>query len=413
MGGTVTAISPVGEIDVVDAKVRSFLDLARQKYVPGDTSFSVKTDDTLGYSPNAATFRWEIEDGTAVKRAVVQYSEDAAFADYLESDAEVVYNLKTGTTYFWRVAATLESGEVLFSETRSFRTKVGPRVLAISEVRTARDTGGWLTEDGKIVPQGRAIRTSSLDHPDAEGKRFLLKEFGARTDLDLRNAEKDKMKPIFTAVLNYVNVPGAPGYSNFFEKTDVIAEIMRVFTMPENYPIAYHCAEGADRTGLVTFLLNALCGVGEIDLICDYELNAGRFRDGSHNPERTFRFPLFVGTFLALPGATLQEKAHGFLARECGMSEMELANLVALRMENHGVYAKPPKDALIVFDGTIAAKIALRDSAAIVSVTDKSGTALPFTFEDNLLTVTVADSGIGTITFNDGGTLPIAWRTPE
>ena len=406
----ITAISPVGEIDVVDEKVRAFLELAHQKYVPGDTSFSVKTDDTLGYLPNSATFRWEVADGAKVKRAAVQYSEDASFADYLESDAEVVYNLKTGTTYFWRVAATLESGETVFSETCSFKTKIGPRVLAISEVRTARDTGGWLTENGLVVPQGRAIRTSSLDHPDAVGKRFLLKEFGARTDLDLRNAEKDKMKPIFTAVLNYYNIPGAPGYSNFFEKTDVIAEIMRVFTKPENYPIAYHCAEGADRTGLVTFLLNALCGVGEIDLVCDYELNAGRFRDGSHNPERTFRFPLFISTFLAHPGATPREKAHGFLARECGMSEMELANLVALRMENHGVYAKPPKEALIVYDGTISAKINLRDSTAVTSAMDESGAALPFTFEDGLLTVTVSDSGTGTITFDDGGTLPILWN---
>lgn len=408
---TITAISPVGEIDVVDEKIRAFLNLAQQQYIPGDTSFSVKTDDTLGYLPNAAVFKWKIEDGVPVKRAWVQYGEDASFFKYNETDSEIVYNLKTGAQYYWRVAATLESGDTIFSETRTFRTKTGPRILSIGDVRTARDTGGWRTGDGKTVPQGRVFRTSSLDHPDENGRKDLLEDLGVRTELDLRNAEKDSLNPVLTSELRYINIPGAPGYRTFFQNPDVISEIMRVFTRPENYPIVFHCAEGADRTGLVTFLLNALLGVDENDLICDYELNARRFRDGSHTPEHVFDFPGFLRAFSARPGATAQEKAHAFLTLECGMSEMELANLVALRMADHGVYADPPKEALVVREGAIFAPIVLRASGSVTGVTDESGAALPFTFEDGLLSITVSNAGSGTIRFEDGGTLPVQWRT--
>ena len=32
-----------------------------------------------------------------------------------------------------------------------------------------------------------------------------------------------------------------------------------------------HCSLGRDRTGTIIFLINALCGVGEMDLYMDYE----------------------------------------------------------------------------------------------------------------------------------------------
>lgn len=335
----VVAVSPSGEIDVVNEKTRAFLNLARQRYVPGDTSFSVKDDDTLGVLPTAVTFVWKIEDGLEVKRVIVQYGEDAFFCGFTsfdasaEADSETVYNLKTGTTYYWRVAATLESGETVFSEPLSFRTKMGPCVLAIGDVRTARDTGGWLTLDGKMVPLGRVFRTSSLDHPDENGRKYLLEDLGIRTELDLRTGEKDSVHPVFTEVLNYINVPDAPGYTNFFQKTDAVARIMRVFAREENYPVVVHCAEGADRTGLVTFLLNALCGVGEVDLVCDYELSARRFRDGSHTPEHVFNFPAFIKAFSEFPGATPEEKTRAFLTQDCGMKKEELDRIVAFRME--------------------------------------------------------------------------------
>lgn len=417
---SVAAISPKGEIDAVDPAIRAFLNEAEKRYNMGDTlyRFTAKKDseDTLGSLPATVKFEWAIQNGDEVKSTAVQYGEDPGFTDYREvspkrpgSSFVNVANLKTGASYYWRLAMTLTNGETVYSETFRFETKTGPRVLSIGGVKNARDMGGWLTADGAVVPEGRVFRSATLDHPNASGKAYLLEELGIRTELDLRNDEKDSRKPVLTSDLSYVNVPDAPGYSNFFERDEANAEILRVFTIPENYPIIFHCAEGADRTGLEGFLLNALCGVGEAELVCDYELTAGRFRDGSHDPAHTFDFPGFIQSFLRLNGDTTQEKARSYYINECGISEMELANYYALRMNDHGVYADPPKEAIASLDGTIVAGIVLRGSKSVTSVTDENGAALPFTFEGGQLTVTVSGAGRGTITFDDGGTLPILW----
>ena len=414
----VVAISPVGETDVVDPTIRAFLDAAAERYNEGDTryNYTVKDEkeDTLGSRPSKATFAWELR-ADDVRSVVVQYSEDPDFADFRESKGVLaettsvdVVNLKTGTTYYWRLLMKLTNGEETFSKTFTFETKPGPRVLEVGGVNNIRDMGGWLTENGLVVPHDRVFRSATLDHPEMKGKTYLLEKLGIKTELDFRNDEKDSRKPVLTE-LNYINVQATPGYSNYYDRTEANAEILRVFTKPENYPIIFHCAEGADRTGVEGFMLNALCGVGEADLICDYELTAGRFRDGSHTPAHTFDFPGFMRKFIRLEGNTAQERARSYFLNECGIGKMELANYYALRMENHGVYADPPKEPIPVQNGTISAQIVLRDSTAITSVTDENGASLQFTFEDGLLTVTVSDAGSGMINFEGGGELLIQW----
>ena len=63
----VIALSPAGEVDVVHEKLRSFLDLAHERYRSGDTSFSAKTDDTIGTLSSVTRFQWEIKNGSEVK----------------------------------------------------------------------------------------------------------------------------------------------------------------------------------------------------------------------------------------------------------------------------------------------------------------------------------------------------------
>ena len=57
------------------------------------------------------------------------------------------------------------------------------------------------------------------------------------------------------------------------ELTKKLIKEIQTFANPENYPIYVHCSLGRDRTGTICFLINALCGVGEMDLYMDYELS--------------------------------------------------------------------------------------------------------------------------------------------
>ncbi len=69
----ITALSPLEEVDVVNEKIRGFIDLAHERYRSGDTSFSVKTDDTIGTLSSVTRFQWEIKNGNDVKSVAVQY----------------------------------------------------------------------------------------------------------------------------------------------------------------------------------------------------------------------------------------------------------------------------------------------------------------------------------------------------
>ena len=55
--------------------------------------------------------------------------------------------------------------------------------------------------------------------------------------------------------------------------TDAVRDIMAVFAEADNYPIAFHCAIGRDRTGTIAFLLGALCGMREEDLCREYDIS--------------------------------------------------------------------------------------------------------------------------------------------
>ena len=40
-----------------------------------------------------------------------------------------------------------------------------------------------------------------------------------------------------------------------------IAKALRVFTVPENFPVLVHCIHGKDRTGLIIMLIMLLCSI--------------------------------------------------------------------------------------------------------------------------------------------------------
>ena len=159
------------------------------------------------------------------------------------------------------------------------------RTISIEGMTNTRDIGGYYVENGtKRIKQGMVYRGAKIEDATEAGKQKMLYEYGIKTDLDMRG--EVAKSPLGDSV-NFVNVSG-PFYigrdgidsTNTTDKAhwkgtyrEALLQEIRTFANPDNYPIYVHCSLGRDRTGTICFLINALCGVGEMDLFMDYELS--------------------------------------------------------------------------------------------------------------------------------------------
>ena len=57
-------------------------------------------------------------------------------------------------------------------------------------------------------------------------------------------------------------------------RADAVGEVLRLIASPSNAPLAFHCAAGKDRTGVVAALTLSLLGVADRDIADDYALSS-------------------------------------------------------------------------------------------------------------------------------------------
>ena len=211
-------------------------------------------------------------------------------------------NLEVGETYRWQVVMRGNCGKfgcgphhpcglytnVIRSSVATFRTSsAAPRWIALEgRVGNVRDLGGWRTLDGRRVRQGLAYRGQGLNDNSVSGeapgenrltvedRRYLVERLGIRTDLDLRGPDELaglSASPIGPSV-RLVHNPSESYRDIFTEKgRAAMARNFRLFSDQTNYPIYFHCIGGADRTGALAYVLNAILGVSQHDLEVDWE----------------------------------------------------------------------------------------------------------------------------------------------
>ena len=156
----------------------------------------------------------------------------------------------------------------------------------------------------------------------------MLSELGIKAELDLRNPESENDYPVTSPLedrIHYEIITGS-SYAAFWENSDRVRNQFAFLLNEENYPCFFHCLAGADRTGGLAFLLEALLGMDENEIIADYEITPHRFRNGSKE-EGTDTFYdeiAFVNIFKSFPGESFAEKARYYLKERCGFSDREL-----------------------------------------------------------------------------------------
>lgn len=320
-------------VDFIPVKMRSYLNDTYdscEKYADAKTEM----DKPLG-----TTVTWEC-DIDNISAYIVNLSENSDMSDAYsyetKNNSYDFYNLKVGTRYWWNVTAITSSGDRITGKTcASFKTTdAAPRLLYIDGIVNARDLGGWKISDTVRVKQGMIIRTAKPNTTTSNlitqaGIDTMVNELGVKTEIDFRtDAHHPYGIPCVYPGVDYIRCPFA--YANFDNKLAII-DIFAKLADEDNYPVNIHCLAGADRTGLITYLVNGVLGVSREDLLRDYMLtnftNNGQWRpiSGISN---------YIDLLDNYQGDTYQQKVYGYLVNEIGVKAEHLDSLIEIMTED-------------------------------------------------------------------------------
>ncbi len=396
------------EFSLIPYDVEEFLKAAEVSYANNPTESIAYYYIKRNMNALPVTVEWKYAGSYKPSGVKVLISETKDMKNAVEYAVDVkdtkldIVNLKTEHTYYWRVKATSDKGE-LTTEIRSVKTVASPRIIMLSGLSTnnVRDLGGWKDADGNAIIQGLAYRGRALGGLSAEGV-VAAKALGIKTVLDLRNEHEYTDTDYVDGVgklgedVKIVKNP-ASAYASFLTAPSATPEL-KLFADWANYPIYFHCAAGADRTGTLAFVLEGLCGIKDEYLIADYELTGNR-------PLTYEGFPEFLQKISGFEGATTREKLYNHCLTKMGLTHMELSNIYNILMTESAVFDSNSLSAGKADGNTTSFDLVLRSSGGVASV-KVGGTDVGWSMKGNTLVVNSATKGaIGVITFKDGATL--------
>ena len=285
----------IEKFDIENAKAREFLD--NTDYT-GDTAYVESNvlnywKTSKGDRPAPVKISWE---GTAAKILMstsVDFAEQtdaqrmAAPAEIAVSESpQEIYNLVPGVKYYYKVLDA--NSEVIKS---GCIRPIGPLRMIKGVANNVRDMGGWKVQGGGQIAYGRLYRGAKISSSikDAD-KAIFLHDLNISLDLDLRGIkDSEQEEKYIIKEADYIRYPveknlgrGTGNTQELYQQA--IRTIIQYLGQGKN--VYFHCAGGADRTGTLAFLIEALVGVSESDMSKDYELTTF---DSSNKRARNFR----------------------------------------------------------------------------------------------------------------------------
>ncbi len=302
-------------------------------------------DEGRIYAARTVVINWgifDIPEGTFISELCFELAEDKDFKNVDRYDLNVgerrieLYNLFVDTEYYFRILMKLDNEDEYTAE-GNFTTSWSPRIIEFENLRNIRDIGGWKTVNGEKIKQGLVYRGCELDGATSEkylitqaGLNTLLNDFNIKTELDLRSSNLEGVKDMLGPGVSHQNISFL-AYSDAFTDygSDKLRQVFVALSKEENYPMYIHCAYGADRTGTVCYLLEALLGMSEEDCYREWELsiltNGGAFYEEMDE---------FLNSLHGMEGDTLQEKVEKYLL-SIGVTESEIQNIKNILIEDY------------------------------------------------------------------------------
>lgn len=200
------------------------------------------------------------------------------------------------------------------------------RMIHMTNVDNIRDLGGWAC-DGGVVKYGKLFRGGEMyGFLTDDGKQQALDMLGILKEIDLRFEEdlNGRTESGFGPTVDMLWVDMTWNALTYQKSS---GNIKAIFDPLFDYVIAgkptyFHCSAGADRTGVVALICEAILGVSQPDCDKDYELTnfytgVGTDADARRRDEAVWtREITYLNTY---SGATFREKTMNFLL-SCGIT---------------------------------------------------------------------------------------------
>ena len=172
-----------------------------------------------------------------------------------------------------------------------------------------------------------------VDESDSSSKIKLLSVTLSNISLSLAHSSPSLPLSIVSSAPSgkWVNIP-SPAYGRMHEEYghDAFTKCFRLFLDESNYPIDFHCIQGADRTGCLAYILGALLGVSDRELECDWEVTA--FVNPNPHFAHAERYDKFVEEFKKYPGSTSRERVEAYV-RARGFSDADIEKFRSIMLE--------------------------------------------------------------------------------
>ena len=264
------------------------------------------------------------------------------------------YNLIPGQKYYYRVTSL---GTI--TKESHFWTTGQLRMMCLPSIDNVRDIGGWPTADGHRLRYGLIYRGSEMvnsktlqppfDHTlSSADSIFIHDNMDIRLDMDLRDhneldlydtdpSNDRNYTPLGDDVIyknemvNY-NYPYFQvfGYNYNFRFGRTIVNVIN--TLVSGHSAYIHCTWGADRTGIVSMIIEGLLGVSEADLSKDYELTSFSHDGHCVRSRGNDYWYLDINLIKSQTGDTLRDKFETFCKR-IGVTEQNIADLRRIMLE--------------------------------------------------------------------------------
>ena len=228
----------------------------------------------------------------AAKGNSVLVSTTPSFEKYVsvasESDTALIYNLVPQSVYWYRVMSA--DNRVLSDGI--FKTQDRLRMIKTEKVINVRDIGGWKCDGGRLtygkIYRGGTLQgvTSKVGPVEEDDIEELVNNVGIRSEFDLRQGTGLSSSPLgsnveynniaetdYMCLMQNINSSGQINGGTYYSALATLIDRL-IINLKSDKSSYVHCLWGADRTGTLIALIEALCGVSEADIVKDWELTS-------------------------------------------------------------------------------------------------------------------------------------------